>query len=381
MLDAGDSLLSTPGLITGASPQSQALASTIIRTMGLMGVDALTVGEAELAMGLEPLIKVAGEARVPLLGANLVDKGGRPLFQQRLLLSRKGFKIGVFAVLEIPATQTRHLLPLQKANVTTTAAAAAAKEQIAALRQEGAEIIVMVAHTGMNRAKELATQAPGAHVVLVAHSGQRHQTPLKAGDAFLTEAGRRGRDLGHLQLRLGGSWSADKKLEDDSPRHTLYSEIMLEVQRIKDAQKKAGGSSSLARFKFRVERAGKLALQLEQQSPPRGPHTLITGLLQLDETWKDHAGVRALVDTNKAKWSTARPPSRRADASRERMLPARKLGSLPADLQRRQLPADLRRRQLPAEVRRRPLPADARRRPLPADARKRPLPASTTGRP
>lgn len=390
VIDAGDALLSTPGFITGASPQNQAKASTIIRAQGLMGVDAMAVGEAELAIGLEQLIKIARESRVPLLGANLVGKGGKPLFQRRLLLQRKGFKIGVFAVLEIPATQARHLMPLQKANVTTTDPAVAAKEQIAALRQEGAEVIVMVAHTGMDRAKELATQAPGAHVILVAHSGQRHQTPLRAGGTFLTEAGRRGRDLGHLQLRLGGSWSADQKLEDDSRRHVLYSDIMLEVKRIKDAQKKTGASRSLDRFKFRIERASKLALQLEQQAPPRGPHTLITRLLSLDEKWKDHAGVRALVDANKAKWTSARPPARRPDASRERMLPARKLGSLPVDRRRRQLPAhpskrftpgDARRRATPAHLRGRQLPADAQRRATPADARRKPLPTQTTPRP
>ncbi len=322
MLDAGDALLPTRALTTGGSPQTLAKADTIIRAQGLMGLDAMAVGEVELAIGLKRLQAIAREAKVPLLGANLVNARGKSPFEPRLLLQRAGTAVGVFAVLELPVGHKQHLLPLRQAKLKTTDAVVAAKAQISALRQEGAEIIVMIAHTGMKRARTLALQVPGVHVVLVAHSGQRHSSPIRVGDAFLMEAGRRGRDLGHLQLRLGRSWSADKKLTDDSRRHTLYGEIMLEVKKVKDSMKKSSvarsGTRSIKQYQHRVERANKLALQLERLTPPRTAHSLITTLLPLDETWADQPAVKALLDASKAKWTPSRPRARGPRINRPR---------------------------------------------------------------
>jgi len=303
VVDVGDALFANPAGATHGDGELNK-AATIMQAHGLIGMDAMGVGEAELAVGPERLTALARQAGLTLLCANLTDRRGRRPFAERKLVDAGGTRVGLFAVLELPATPPEVSAPLQAAGLRTTDAVAAARAQVKALRGAGAEIVLMLAHTGMPRAKEIATQVPGIHVALVGHSSFRTSTPERAGQTYLVEPGRRGQELGHVELRLGADWSPAAELADDSQRHALFDEASAEAERVRKALA-ANPSPELVRGRIlpQAERVRQLADRLASTKPPAAPHSIVARLIELNEGWANQPAVHGLIQSQRASWS------------------------------------------------------------------------------
>lgn len=161
VVDAGD-------LFQGTIGSNQSEGKTMIDAYNALGVAAAALGNHEFDYG--PLDADRGpgarapqgalrarlaEARFPVLSANLVGADGAlprwtNLFS-RVLLERDGLRIGVVGVLtsETPSI----VMPDYFAGLDVTALAPAVIEQAEALRAEGAEVVLGLAHAGAECAK------------------------------------------------------------------------------------------------------------------------------------------------------------------------------------------------------------------------------------
>jgi 2',3'-cyclic-nucleotide 2'-phosphodiesterase (5'-nucleotidase family) len=293
ILDGGDSLFSVPRSAP-PGPHEQHRALAMLRGLGGLGTDGLAIGEAELGMEMKLLVDQARQTGLPLLCANLEDKRGRAIFTPRRMLERGGVKVGLFALFDDGPAGKK---VAEERELRLRDAVESARAQVALLHKEGAELIVMLAHVGMPRAKEVATKVPGIHLGLVGHTGWRTNEPeAVGGKTFLVEAGRRGQALAHLEVRLGEGWQPEASLVDDSRRHVLY----LEASRDAQAARKAAGANPTAmvwrsRVEPQAERARTLAKQLAQVKAPAAKHTLISRLVELDENVPEQAGMKALL--------------------------------------------------------------------------------------
>lgn len=280
-------------------------AESILRAHGVMGVDAQGVGEAELAVGLPRLRRVARQAGVTLLCANARDRAGRNPFTPRTIERIDGVRVGLFAVLQLKPGEPGARATLTRAGIRLQDSAAAARRQVQALLDERAEVIVMLAHTGMARAKELARQISGIHLVVVAGTGLEPGVPLQEGSTYLVETGRGGQSLGHVQLRLGAGWTASSLIRDDSTRHVTYREARDEIERIRSTPSRRPDGQDP-----RLERARTLARRLRELQPPRGPHTLIADVVTLDGRFPDDPAVKGLLDATRGSWVPRGPAAR-----------------------------------------------------------------------
>lgn len=305
IVDAGDALLARTS--PPPAPGDLNKAESIMRAQGLIGLDAMAVGELEVAVGLARLALLQRQTSQTLLCANLIDRRGRSPFAPRRLVETGGVKVGITAVLELPASDKAGADLLRKANLRLKDAVAVARQQVHALRSAGAEVVLLLAHVGMDRAKVIAREVPGIQLVIVAHSGQLHSLPIKEGETYLVESGRRGQDLGHVQFRLGPGWTADQPLADDSPRQVLYAEASQELALL---AKHPSNRSATNRDDPRLARAKALADRLRGTSRPPGDHFIIAQLVTLDDRFADHAGIKGLMNANRASWRVAHPPSR-----------------------------------------------------------------------
>jgi len=306
IVDAGDALFMNPPSATARTPSERAKAGDILQAYGLLGVNALAVGEAEIAFGVSALVQRAREANLALLCANCLDGKGRHPFVERTLVEAGGVKVGMLAILEIPETDRGAAgAILTDAGLRTSDALAAANDQAKRLLAEGAEVIVMLAHVGFPRARELAKGLHGVHVMLVGHSGSRTLEPELVNGVFLLEPGRRGQELGHLELRLGDGWTAAGALVDDSKRHTLYREAAAEVAQIRKDLPRASAREVRERLLHQAERARLIARQLREAKPPQARHSLIGRLVELDETAPSQAAMQGFVASRKEVWAAA----------------------------------------------------------------------------
>lgn len=187
VLEAGDALAEDVHRLDGER------ARLILDAMAATGVAAAAVGEIELAFGVEWLKKSAAAAGVPYLCANLVDGSGRPVFPGRKILEVGGNRVGVFAILALDRDIPEGLAltdPLE-----------AARAEVQALREEGAELVVGLAHGDGREVNRIALEA-GADVIVPAH--RRGTAEVNYLRSWLVSAGNEGRFLQVVRFDLRG---------------------------------------------------------------------------------------------------------------------------------------------------------------------------------
>lgn len=199
-----------------------------LRLMSELGYDAAVIGNHEFDFrpaGLAAMIsaahKVEGDALLPLLSSNMrfdpVSKAddslqahfeaGRILPYK--LIERGGIRFGLFGLLGNNAVAVSPMIqPLTFADPVATA-----RETVAKLREEGAEVVILLSHMGVTQQAdgswrgedvELVEQVPGIDIVVGGHSHVALPQPvLVNGHTPVVQAGSEIQYLGELRMTLG----------------------------------------------------------------------------------------------------------------------------------------------------------------------------------
>ena len=214
LLDAGDCIqggieYGRQGRKTGPDPMMAA--------MNRMGYDAMAVGNHEFDFGLSELESARHLATFPWLSANVVSGAdGKPAFDATWIGTPGGVRVGVVGLTTpaVPfladsgnASGLRILPPVE-----------AARREVERLRSSGrCDVVVLLAHTGLERdatgaeraggapaenwGYRLATEVPGTDVVILGHS-HAVVPSLRLGGTLVTQAGKWGQQLGRVDLVL-----------------------------------------------------------------------------------------------------------------------------------------------------------------------------------
>ena len=244
LLDNGDFLQGTPLSDLTAQPgQGWRGRHPVLHAMNLTGYDAATLGNHEFNFGLDWLRKTLGQAQFPLTCANAVTQPGATPVQDQtllppyLLLPRRmrdtdghwhSLRIGLFGLLppQITTWDHAHL----SGRLTARDMVETARAWLPVIRAEGADIVILMAHTGidpgldrpmMENAAQALARLPGIDAILAGHSHKRfpgadHTATPGTDIARATlhgipclMAGFAGSHLGQLDLtltRIAGKW-------------------------------------------------------------------------------------------------------------------------------------------------------------------------------
>ncbi|MBI2877757.1 MAG: bifunctional metallophosphatase/5'-nucleotidase [Candidatus Tectomicrobia bacterium] len=172
----------------------------IVEAMSHMGYNYLNVGDTELGFNRSILQEIQEKARFMLLSANILDRTRRePVFSPYAIHNVGGLKVALIGLVtdrpskRIPPEHTRDLLFVDPI--------IAAREYVSAL-EEQSDLVVVVAHLGLEREKELAQAVPQIDVIIGGHSSELRKTPLKVGKTLILEGGEQGQYVGKLSLKL-----------------------------------------------------------------------------------------------------------------------------------------------------------------------------------
>jgi 5'-nucleotidase/UDP-sugar diphosphatase len=194
LLDAGDTL--GDSLVA-----DQTQGKAIIDAMNVLDYTAMVIGNHELDFTADTLKKRIAEAKFPVLAANITEKATGRLFTLPYLIQEiRGVKIGILG-LAYPNTP----LTTAKKNVDGLEfgeATEVAREYVSRLREQGAQIVVVLSHYGLAADKKLARQAPGIDVIVGGHSHNRMKDAWREGNTLIVQAGAHGSDLGRLDLEV-----------------------------------------------------------------------------------------------------------------------------------------------------------------------------------
>jgi 5'-nucleotidase len=222
LLDAGDFTMGTLFHTLARETGSE------LQLLSELGYDAVTLGNHEFDFrpaGLAAMISAAhqakGDALVPLLASNMrfsAEDSGDDSLQAHAeagrilpyrLIERGGIRFGVFGLLGNDAVAVSPMMaPLTFADPLETARATVAK-----LREEGAEVVILLSHMGISQQDdnswrgedvELLEQVPGIDVVIGGHSHTALPQPILVdGTRPVVQAGSEIQYLGELRMSIG----------------------------------------------------------------------------------------------------------------------------------------------------------------------------------
>lgn len=150
--------------------------ATAVEMMNAAGYDVVTIGNHEFDYGAAQLKENMAAAEFQVLCANVLE-GDTTMFQDNTILERNGVKIGFFG-LETPEAQTKANPALIK-GLTFLARQEmydCAQAQVDALKADGADIIVCLAHLGVdgesvpNTSNDLWNNTTGIDIIIDGHS-------------------------------------------------------------------------------------------------------------------------------------------------------------------------------------------------------------------
>jgi 2',3'-cyclic-nucleotide 2'-phosphodiesterase (5'-nucleotidase family) len=194
LLDAGD-------MLGDSLVADQTQGKAIIDAMNVLNYTAMVIGNHELDFTADTLKKRIAEAEFPVLAANITEKVTGRLFTLPYLIQEiRGVKVGVLG-LAYPNTP----LTTAKKNVDGLEfgeAPEVAREYVPRLREQGAQVVVVLSHYGLAADKILAKQVPGIDVIVGGHSHNRMKDALREGNTLIVQAGAHGSDLGRLDLKV-----------------------------------------------------------------------------------------------------------------------------------------------------------------------------------
>ena len=170
LVDAGD-------YSQGTTYVSSTKGLDAVKMMNVAGYDFATLGNHEFDYGYEQLKSNMSEAKFKVLCANVLDAEGNSIFDATAIKEVNGVKIGFFG-LETPETQTKANPALIKGLqfLGGEKMYECAQVQVAALKDAGADIIVCLAHLGVdgesepNRSVDLFAKVEGIDFIIDGHS-------------------------------------------------------------------------------------------------------------------------------------------------------------------------------------------------------------------
>jgi 5'-nucleotidase/UDP-sugar diphosphatase len=215
----GTLLLSAGDMFQGTPVSNLFRGKPMIEVMNALKFDAMAMGNHEFDWGPDALRELVSSAQFPFLCANITDEnfsyfpGTRPY----VLLTRKDVTIGIIG---LTTPETRYTTkPSHVSNLIFLDPAEVASRMIEAVKQQGAQLVVVLSHLGLDGDIELAARAPGIDIIVGGHSHTAVTSPVKVGQTIIVQAGYYGIYVGALKVRVDPESS--NKIVDYSQKEVL----------------------------------------------------------------------------------------------------------------------------------------------------------------
>jgi 2',3'-cyclic-nucleotide 2'-phosphodiesterase (5'-nucleotidase family) len=190
-----------------------------------MGYDALTIGNHEYDYGTEVLAEYFMTAGYPesnektmVIASNTKPPKDHPLAEKEIIHETNifelgnGIRVGVFGLLGVDAESvtydTGEFVFLDRVET--------AKNMVEKLNAQGADVIVLLSHSGVKEDVELAKNVEGIDVIVGGHCHTALHQPIIEGETIIIQAGAITRYLGRIELAYNPDTGEVKPTNDEN---------------------------------------------------------------------------------------------------------------------------------------------------------------------
>lgn len=198
--------------------------------MQKIGYDAVIIGNHEYDYGPDILADYLLSAGYPeahndtlILASNTRAPADHPLLKQDLYRQtgimelENNLKVGVFGLIGNQAI----LVAANTGDVEFADQHQTAREAIQELKEEGADVIVALTHSGIGEDRELARSVDGIDVIVGGHCHTPLQKPIKEGNTLIVQAGSYVEYLGCLELAYNAATGQVRVRNEENERPYL----------------------------------------------------------------------------------------------------------------------------------------------------------------
>ena len=216
----------------GTLPLVQSKGEAIVPILNKMGFSAM-VGHWDFGYGPDQLKNLARQLNYPVLGVN-VYKEDKTLFLPPYIITEVAdLKVAVIGICSniIDKTMPKHF----SEGLRITDGSRELPVFIERVKEEGADIVILLSHNGFPQDVSLLSNVKGVDVCLSAHTHNRLYEAVMVNDCIIIQCGCHGSFLGHLQLQIeqkkiiGYAYkliTMDRKIEPDTEIEKLVTAIM-----------------------------------------------------------------------------------------------------------------------------------------------------------
>ncbi len=177
------------------------LCDYIVKAYKYIGYDAILPGDQEFSGGVGALVRYRND--IPFVSGNLKvfsnGKWDNP-FPRTRIIGRDGIKIGIAGTISQDAFKYHPAKLLKEIKIQDQADEIS--KDVAKLKKDGAEFIILLSHSGYENDMELQKRLTGINVIAGGHSQTLVKEPVKSGTTLLVQAGADGSRIGILELTL-----------------------------------------------------------------------------------------------------------------------------------------------------------------------------------
>ncbi len=199
---AQDALLLDAGDLLGDSMIADLTeGKAMVEALNYLRYDAMSIGNHEPDFGTDVLRQRMKDANFTVLAANLIErKSSKPFAKPYIIKKVNGVSVGILG-LAYPKTAWT-TASKNVAEVEFQDPVPVVRHYLPKMRQDGAELIVVLSHLGLGGDKILAKAVEGIDVIVGGHSHNRMLKAEKVGTTLIVQAGAHGSDLGRLELTV-----------------------------------------------------------------------------------------------------------------------------------------------------------------------------------
>jgi 5'-nucleotidase len=176
--------------------------TAIVAMMNAAGYDAAALGNTEVvSYGPDNLRQLAEAANFPIMAANLSWTATGRLVEGAVpyqLLDLGGTKLAIIGLTTISNAYAIF-------GTRSFAAAPTVRELVRHLREQGAGIIAVLSHLGLEEDRALARTVDGIDLIIGGHTHDSLPEPLLVEDTLIAQAGAYGSHLGRIDLEIESS--------------------------------------------------------------------------------------------------------------------------------------------------------------------------------
>ena len=194
----------------GTLPLIESKGEAILPLLNKMGFSAM-VGHWDFAYGPEQLKKLASQLNYPVLGINVYNEDDTLFLPPYIVMEVEDLKIAVIGICSniIDKTMPKHF----SEGLKITNGSKVLPVYIQKVKDEGADIIILLSHIGFPQDVALLSAINGVDICLSAHTHNRLYEAVKINDTIVIQCGCHGAFLGHLTLNIEQKKIVDYKYE------------------------------------------------------------------------------------------------------------------------------------------------------------------------